>query len=139
MKAGAAVTPETEEYGISSFVYKARRPFHPERLYTDFLKKFFLTQVTDFQPGRAQVEELSEDEAEEGSEEEEDREEEQEEGGGGSSDSSSDSEVDAEVAICPMQVGSKILGSIHTHLINESLCVQASLQGLRPLATGRQR
>lgn len=40
-------TPETEEYGISSFVFKARRPFHPIKIHR-FMTEHFALQEPDW-------------------------------------------------------------------------------------------
>lgn len=38
-------TPETEEYGIGSFVFKAKRPFHPERFWAYITQEFPTTVI----------------------------------------------------------------------------------------------
>ena len=38
----AKTTRHESRFGISSFVYRSRRPFHPDRLYDNFLEPYFM-------------------------------------------------------------------------------------------------
>ena len=60
-------TPETLEYGIGTFLYKARRAFHPGRLHR-FMTQYFLLQEPDW---RDAIEDKSDDERDENDENEE--------------------------------------------------------------------
>ena len=59
------VVPETEVYGIDSFVYKARTPFHPRRLYEFFTKHFMVKMTGRGPPLTRPVHESGEGEGEE--------------------------------------------------------------------------
>lgn len=94
-KARLAPKPETEEYGINNFVYTARRPFHPERLYKLIRDKFVVIEQAGFEDDEG-ADPVEEDENE--SDEEEDASDEEEDGEDGEDgeDDNSDEESDVE-------------------------------------------
>ena len=57
------VQPETAEYGISSFVYRSRRPFHPERLWNTIRQCFVVIQEEFIDDG-VEPEDATKEEAE---------------------------------------------------------------------------
>ncbi|OTA89149.1 hypothetical protein M434DRAFT_374065 [Hypoxylon sp. CO27-5] len=66
------INPETEEYGIGTFVYRARRPFHPGRLW-DMIKSVFVVIQMEYQVEGEDMD-IYEDEDEDETEEMEDNE-----------------------------------------------------------------
>ena len=41
------LTRHESRFGITSFVYRSRRPFHPGRLYDGFLEPFFMLRYQE--------------------------------------------------------------------------------------------
>lgn len=58
--------PETEEYGISSFIYRRRRPFHPKRLFDLVVRYFMVLEYGHEAEEEADGEESDEESDEEG-------------------------------------------------------------------------
>ncbi len=52
------MTPETEEYGIGSFVYRSRTPFHPRR-FQEFVESIFVVTFWEDGPEEEEGEEVS--------------------------------------------------------------------------------
>merc|ERR1711872_1055844 len=54
------ITRHEKRFGITSFVYRSRRPFHPGRLYDNILEKYFILRYeeTDGPELRSHVEKL---------------------------------------------------------------------------------
>ncbi|GAA5976441.1 hypothetical protein JCM10908_005502 [Rhodotorula pacifica] len=62
------VKPETEEYGIGSFVYRARRPFHPRRLW-DLVRLRLVVIQDSYEAAMGQSEGAGEDKSDASDEE----------------------------------------------------------------------
>ncbi|KAL5326730.1 hypothetical protein ACEPPN_004419 [Leptodophora sp. 'Broadleaf-Isolate-01'] len=65
-----APKPETEEYGINSFVYRARRPFEPKRLFELVYDKFVILEPQNEEEEGDDDDDEDEDEEGEGDDEE---------------------------------------------------------------------
>lgn len=64
------VNPETEEYGIGTFVYRARRPFHPARLCTTIKQVFVVIQESYVNDGFEGDDGMEQDEGDESGDDE---------------------------------------------------------------------
>ena len=62
------MVPETIEYGISSFVYRSRKPFVPQKVYDLMVANFLLQERADGEEdgGEEETEEKENEEEEDG-------------------------------------------------------------------------